>query len=147
LQIIHGDKLAALKSFADDSLDALVTDPPGGIAFMGKDWDKDKGGRSAWVAWMTNVMRECLRVLKPGAHGMVWALPRTSHGPPPREDEPPEHPMNPKTLNQWIDELRLMLDDDLITCKQAALDVVNYELDRLEAALLREAFAAQEVRH
>jgi hypothetical protein len=46
---------------------------------MGKDWDKDKGGRDAWVSWMTDVMRECLRVLKPGAHGLVWALPRTSH--------------------------------------------------------------------
>jgi site-specific DNA-methyltransferase (adenine-specific) len=28
---------------------------------------------------MTGVMRECLRVLKPGAHALVWALPRTSH--------------------------------------------------------------------
>lgn len=28
---------------------------------------------------MTEVMAECLRVLKPGAHGLVWALPRTSH--------------------------------------------------------------------
>ncbi len=61
------------------SVDALVTDPPAGIAFMGKDWDKDKGGRDSWVAWMTEVMRECMRVLKPGAHGLVWALPRTSH--------------------------------------------------------------------
>ena len=46
---------------------------------MGKDWDDDKGGRKQWVAWMTEVMTECLRVLKPGAHGLVWALPRTSH--------------------------------------------------------------------
>lgn len=56
-----------------------MTDPPAGIGFMGKDWDKDKGGRDHWIAWMTEVMRECLRVLKPGAHGLVWALPRTSH--------------------------------------------------------------------
>lgn len=46
---------------------------------MGKDWDSDKGGRLAWIAWMTQVMTECLRVMKPGAHGLVWALPRTSH--------------------------------------------------------------------
>lgn len=46
---------------------------------MGKDWDGDKGGRKQWIAWMTEVMSECLRVLKPGAHGLVWALPRTSH--------------------------------------------------------------------
>jgi len=63
----------------DNSIDALVTDPPAGIAFMGKDWDTDKGGRKEWVRWMESVMRECLRVLKPGAHGLVWAIPRTSH--------------------------------------------------------------------
>lgn len=57
----------------------MVTDPPAGIAFMGKEWDRDKGGRGPWVAWMTDVARECLRVLKPGGHALVWALPRTSH--------------------------------------------------------------------
>lgn len=75
----NGDCLEVLRGLAANSLDSLVTDPPAGIAFMGKDWDKDKGGRDAWVSWMTEVMRECLRVLKPGAHGLVWALPRTSH--------------------------------------------------------------------
>lgn len=75
----HGDCLAVLKALDDASVDAVVTDPPAGIAFMGKDWDRDKGGRREWVAWMTEVMAECLRVLKPGGHGLVWALPRTSH--------------------------------------------------------------------
>lgn len=46
---------------------------------MGKAWDDDKGGSSGWIAWMTEVMRQCHRVLKPGAHGLVWAIPRTSH--------------------------------------------------------------------
>lgn len=68
-----------LASLADGSVDALVTDPPAGIGFMGKEWDGDKGGRAGWVAWMTEVMRACLRVLKPGAHGLAWALPRTAH--------------------------------------------------------------------
>lgn len=74
-----GDCLERLRELPDSSLDSLVTDPPAGIAFMGKEWDKDKGGRDQWIAWMTDVMRECHRVLKPGAHGLVWALPRTSH--------------------------------------------------------------------
>jgi len=56
-----------------------VTDPPAGIGFMGKEWDHDKGGRKEWVDWMTTIMRECLRVMKPGAHGLVWSIPRTSH--------------------------------------------------------------------
>src|SRR5690606_15956464 len=78
--VLHrGDCLAGLGSLSDCSVDAMVTDPPAGIGFMGKEWDSDKGGRDGWVAWLTGVMRECLRVLRPGAHGLVWALPRTSH--------------------------------------------------------------------
>lgn len=79
MPIYLGDCLERLKSFETNSLDSLVTDPPAGISFMGKAWDDDKGGRDSWIAWMTEVMSECLRVLKPGAHGLVWALPRTSH--------------------------------------------------------------------
>jgi site-specific DNA-methyltransferase (adenine-specific) len=78
-EVINADCLDHLRTMPDCSVDSLVTDPPGGISFMGRSWDSDKGGRDAWVAWMTEVMAECLRVLKPGAHGLVWALPRTSH--------------------------------------------------------------------
>lgn len=77
--IYNGDCLEVLKSMPDASVDSLVTDPPAGISFMGKDWDSDKGGRDAWIKWLSEVMRECLRVMKPGAHGLVWAIPRTSH--------------------------------------------------------------------
>lgn len=74
-----GDCLEILKTIPDNSVDSLVTDPPAGISFMGKEWDSSKGGRKEWVEWMASVMRECLRVMKPGAHGLVWAIPRTSH--------------------------------------------------------------------
>lgn len=74
-----GDCLAIMRRMPDASVDAVVTDPPAGIAFMGKEWDGNKGGRDQWVAWLTEVMSECLRVLKPGGHALVWALPRTSH--------------------------------------------------------------------
>lgn len=78
-QIIESDCLEALRAMDAASIDAIVCDPPAGITFMGKDWDHDKGGRAHWIAWLTSVMRECLRVLKPGGHALVWALPRTSH--------------------------------------------------------------------
>lgn len=45
---------------------------------MNRSWDKDKGGRDQWIAWLTKIMREAFRVLKPGAHALVWALPRTA---------------------------------------------------------------------
>jgi DNA modification methylase len=70
-----------MRSMADASVDAVVSDPPAGIAFMGKAWDHDKGGRDAWIGWLTEVMGECLRVLKPGGHALVWAIPRPATGP------------------------------------------------------------------
>lgn len=77
--ILHGDCLEKLKEIPDNSVDSLVCDPPAGISFMGKSWDSDKGGRDNWIAWLRDVMLECKRVMKPGAHGFVWAIPRTSH--------------------------------------------------------------------
>jgi len=78
-RLILGDCIEVMKSMDADTFTAVVTDPPAGIAFMGKEWDKDKGGRDEWIAWMTTVAAEVLRVCKPGAHALVWALPRTSH--------------------------------------------------------------------
>ena len=46
---------------------------------MNLEWDKDKGGRNEWICWLTYIMSECHRVMKPGAYGFVWAIPRTSH--------------------------------------------------------------------
>lgn len=75
----NGDCLDYLKTLPDNSIECTVTDPPAGIGFMGKDWDKDKGGRDKWIAWLTEIMIEVFRVLKPGGHAIVWSLPRTSH--------------------------------------------------------------------
>ena len=77
--LINGDSLDILKKFPDNSFDSMVTDPPAGISFMGKKWDKDKGGREQWIAWLESIMTEAFRTLKPGAHILVWAIPRTSH--------------------------------------------------------------------
>lgn len=74
-----GDCLDGLKRLADNSVDAIVTDPPAGVSFMGREWDGDKGGRDQWIAWLQEIKVECLRVLKPGGHALTWALPRTSH--------------------------------------------------------------------
>jgi site-specific DNA-methyltransferase (adenine-specific) len=68
-----------MRTLPDNSVDSIVTDPPAGIAFMGKAWDTDKGGRKQWCAYMEERFAEALRVCKPGAHALVWALPRTSH--------------------------------------------------------------------
>lgn len=78
-QLLTGKAEELLKTYPDNHFDAMVTDPPASISFMGKDWDSDKGGIDGWVQWLTLVMREALRTLKPGAHGLVWSIPRRCH--------------------------------------------------------------------
>lgn len=78
-QIIEGDCLAVLRDMEPGSVDAVVTDPPAGIGFMGKAWDRDKGGRERWIEWMAERAAAALACVPPGGHALVWALPRTSH--------------------------------------------------------------------
>lgn len=78
-KVIQGDCLEVLKGIPDNYFDSLITDPPAGISFMGKNWDDHKGGMFQWINWMSEVMSESLRVMKPGACGLVWSIPRTSH--------------------------------------------------------------------
>ena len=77
--ILVGDCLERLRDLPDESIDAVITDPPSSIAFMNLSWDKDKGGRESWVGWMTEILSECLRVLRPGGHALVWSIPRRQH--------------------------------------------------------------------
>ena len=49
--IEEGDSAQVLKVLPTASIDALVTDPPAGISFMGANWDGSKGGRDKWIAW------------------------------------------------------------------------------------------------
>ena len=71
VELHNGDCLAVLRGMADASVDAIVTDPPYGLSFMGKKWDYDVPSTEIWA--------ECLRVLKPGGHLLVFAGTRTQH--------------------------------------------------------------------
>lgn len=57
-----------MKELPENSIDLIVTDPPYGYSFMGKDWDKAVPSVSKW--------HECLRVLKPGAFAFIMSAPR-----------------------------------------------------------------------
>ena len=70
-ELIHGDCIEVLRSMPDCSVDAVVTDPPYGLSFMGKKWDYDVPSVEVWA--------ECLRVLKPGGHLLAFAGTRTQH--------------------------------------------------------------------
>ena len=71
VDLYNDDCLNVLKTFSDNSIDSVVTDPPYGLAFMGKKWDYDVPSEEIW--------RECLRVLKPGGHLLAFAGTRTQH--------------------------------------------------------------------
>jgi hypothetical protein len=66
-----GDCLDVMRTLPDASVDAVVTDPPYGLSFMGKRWDYDVPSVEVWA--------ECLRVLKPGGHLLAFAGTRTQH--------------------------------------------------------------------
>ena len=39
-ELYHGDCLDVMAELAPDSIDTIITDPPYGLEFMGKDWDR-----------------------------------------------------------------------------------------------------------
>ena len=69
--ILQGDNRTTLKTLADNSIDAIITDPPYGIDFLGKTWDANTGAVETY--------QECLRVLKPGGHILAFSAARTYH--------------------------------------------------------------------
>jgi site-specific DNA-methyltransferase (adenine-specific) len=69
-EIIVGDCVDVMRAMEPESIDAIVTDPPYGFGFMGREWD-----RAVPLEWAT----EALRVLKPGAHLLAFGGPRTFH--------------------------------------------------------------------
>lgn len=108
-KILLGDCLEELATLDADSVDSVVSDPPYGLEFMGQDWDsfgsvvespKDAGGfqdgsggnaysrsrirvgyqkPAAYQQFMTQVAEALLRVMKPGAYGLMFGGTRTYH--------------------------------------------------------------------
>lgn len=72
-KVLQGDCREMLKTLTDSSVDSVVTDPPYELGFMGKGWDR------SGIAYDVEVWRECLRVLKPGAHLLAFGGSRTYH--------------------------------------------------------------------
>jgi DNA modification methylase len=74
-----GDCVVTMAQLLDEaSIDAIVTDPPYGLRFMGKGWD-DMGHGNAQQAWHARWLREAFRVLKPGGHIVAFGGTRTYH--------------------------------------------------------------------
>jgi len=102
-KIYQGDCIKIMKKMDEDSVDAIITDPPYGLEFMGKEWDKLKrintGGGIKGNMTGTGIKRntvnyqagteaqhfhnqwatECLRVLKHGGFLLSFGGTRTYH--------------------------------------------------------------------
>lgn len=106
VQLYLGDCIDVLKTLPDNSVDAVVTDPPYGLGFMGKNWDTfdnnqlgiacEEGANDLKVKKNFKILprygnskdlysfslewsREVLRVLKPGGHLLSFGGTRTYH--------------------------------------------------------------------
>lgn len=71
--LFHADCRDAMASMADNSIDSIVTDPPYGLQFMGKEWD------NTGIANDPALWAEVFRVLKPGGHCAAFSASRTYH--------------------------------------------------------------------
>lgn len=107
-QVIQADCIEAMQGMDESSVDAIVTDPPYGLEFMGKEWDRldtwtpptspakvavsdngffkkerpnfrRQGNAGAVQAWHEAWATEALRVLKPGGHLLAFGGTRTYH--------------------------------------------------------------------
>lgn len=66
-----GDCIEVMRTLPDNSVHAVVTDPPYGLGFMGKAWDDLPPG--------LDFALEAFRVLKPGGHILAFGGSRTWH--------------------------------------------------------------------
>lgn len=73
VQLINGDCLEEMKKLPENSVDAIVTDPPYELGFMGKKWD------NTGIANNKEMWAEALRVLKPGGYVLSFSGTRTYH--------------------------------------------------------------------
>ena len=71
IELLQGDCLAVMAGMDENSIDTIITDPPYGLSFMGKEWDHGVPGVPFWA--------EALRVAKPGAMLLAFGGTRTSH--------------------------------------------------------------------
>src|SRR4030095_6673214 len=70
-EVQHGDCRELMAALLPDTVDAIVTDPPYGLDFIGKGWDRGVPGQEFWSA--------AVRLLRPGRYLVAFGGTRTEH--------------------------------------------------------------------
>jgi site-specific DNA-methyltransferase (adenine-specific) len=78
IELHHGDCTEIMPRLDADIADTIITDPPYGLSFMGKEWD-DFNDNQAFQEWTRRWAFEALRVAKPGAFLLCFGGTRTFH--------------------------------------------------------------------
>ena len=76
-EILCGDCIKRMEEIPENSIDAVVTDPPYGLAFMGKSWDEFEP--KEYQEFCEEWGEQALRVLKPGGYLLAFSGTRTYH--------------------------------------------------------------------
>lgn len=71
--LYHGSMLDLLEVIAENTIDAVVCDPPYELNFMNKGWD------NSGIAFQKETWEKCLKALKPGGYLLAFGGSRTFH--------------------------------------------------------------------
>lgn len=82
--LIETDSITLMNQLPESCIDAVVTDPPYGLAFASASWDGGSGNRSlsrgdGFQEFSRDWGMAVMRVLKPGGHLVSFGAPRTVH--------------------------------------------------------------------
>ena len=75
VKILVGDCLHSLKQLPDNSIDAIITDPPY-YRVKNEAWDRQWDTADGFIAWIGQLCAEWRRVLKPNGSLYVFASPK-----------------------------------------------------------------------
>lgn len=78
MNLINGDCIEEMAKLDENSVDTIITDPPYGLSFMGKEWD-DFSDNQKLQKWTQEWATEAIRVAKPGAMMLCFGGTRTFH--------------------------------------------------------------------
>ena len=77
IELIQGDCLEVMAGMADNSVDAIITDPPY-FKVKGEWWDRQWNTSEGFIEWIGQLCQQWERILAPNGSLYVFASPKMS---------------------------------------------------------------------